>query len=74
MRDAGLGINAGHDLNLDNLPKFLSAIPHVAEVSIGHALTADAQIMGMDAAVRAYVDTIADATRSIRPQRLASGR
>ena len=60
MRRAGLGINAGHDLNLDNLPKLLSAIPYVQEVSIGHALTADALVMGMDRAVRAYVDTLSD--------------
>ncbi len=62
MRDAGLGINAGHDLNLDNLPKFLSAIPYVEEVSIGHALIVDALVMGMDACIRAYVDTLQDAT------------
>lgn len=50
---AGLGINAGHDLNLDNLPRF-SAIPGLAEVSIGHALTVDALSMGLPAAVAAY--------------------
>lgn len=53
---AGLGVNAGHDLNLPNLPVFLQAVPDVLEVSIGHALTADALEMGFDAAVRAYVD------------------
>ena len=52
-RECGLGINAGHDLNLENLPTFLS-IPDVLEVSIGHALTADALFMGLDSAVRAY--------------------
>lgn len=50
----GLGVNAGHDLNLDNLPGFV-AIPNVLEVSIGHALVADALSMGMDPAVRAYL-------------------
>lgn len=55
---AGLGVNAGHDLNLPNLPVFLRAVPDVLEVSIGHALTADALEMGFDAAVRAYVDAI----------------
>lgn len=50
---AGLGINAGHDLNLVNLPRF-SAIPGLQEVSIGHALIVDALSMGMAAAVRAY--------------------
>ncbi len=74
MRDAGLGINAGHDLNLDNLPKFLGAIPYVEEVSIGHALTVDALVIGMDACVRAYVDTIADATGGLQPQRMTGGR
>jgi len=54
-RAAGLGINAGHDLNLSNLPVFLAAVEGVLEVSIGHALTADALDMGFDAAVRAYV-------------------
>jgi pyridoxine 5-phosphate synthase len=49
----GLGVNAGHDLNLVNLEKF-SAIPGLAEVSIGHALTVDAIAMGLDKAVRAY--------------------
>lgn len=51
----GLGVNAGHDLNLDNLPGFV-AIPNVLEVSIGHALIADALRMGMDATVKAYCE------------------
>lgn len=50
---AGLGINAGHDLNLHNLPLF-SALPGLLEVSIGHALTVDALTMGLDAAIKAY--------------------
>lgn len=52
---AGLGINAGHDLNLDNLGAFVAAVPGVLEVSIGHALTADALEFGMEAAVRRYL-------------------
>jgi pyridoxine 5-phosphate synthase len=52
---AGLGINAGHDLNLDNLPTFVHAIPQLAEVSIGHAITADALRIGFPAAVEAYL-------------------
>lgn len=52
---AGLGINAGHDLNLDNLGPFLQAVPRVQEVSIGHALIADALELGMAEAVRRYV-------------------
>lgn len=62
MRAVGLGINAGHDLNLNNLPGFLGAIPDIAEVSIGHAITADALMMGMDATIRAYLSVIAAAT------------
>ena len=50
-----LGVNAGHDLNLDNLPSFC-AIPNVLEVSIGHALIADALSMGMTGAVKAYLN------------------
>lgn len=55
---AGLGINAGHDLSLDNLPPFLAAVPGLLEVSIGHALTADALELGMAGAVRAYLAAI----------------
>jgi pyridoxine 5-phosphate synthase len=50
----GLGVNAGHDLNLDNLPSFLSMVPGVQEVSIGHALVADALEFGLPEAVRRY--------------------
>jgi pyridoxine 5-phosphate synthase len=52
---AGLGINAGHDLNLHNLPTFARALPTLAEVSIGHALIADALELGMAGAVQAYL-------------------
>ena len=51
---AGLGVNAGHDLNRDNLGDFLRAVPGVAEVSIGHAIAADALELGMAETVRAY--------------------
>lgn len=56
--DAGLGVNAGHDLNRDNLPAFLRVVPSVAEVSIGHALTSDALELGMARTVEAYLDAI----------------
>jgi pyridoxine 5-phosphate synthase len=56
--EAGLGVNAGHDLNLDNLPPFCQAIPQLAEVSIGHAITADALRIGFPAAVEAYLRAI----------------
>ncbi|MCF0182275.1 MAG: pyridoxine 5'-phosphate synthase [Muribaculaceae bacterium] len=50
----GLGINAGHDLSLDNLKYFKEHIPHLAEVSIGHQLISDALYMGLEATVKAY--------------------
>ncbi len=50
----GLGVNAGHDLNRDNLADFLRAVPGVLEVSIGHALIADALELGLAETVRAY--------------------
>ena len=56
-QSAGLGVNAGHDLNLHNLPKFVE-IPGLGEVSIGHALIADALELGLAAAVRAYLAVI----------------
>ena len=53
-RDLGLGLNAGHDLTLDNLPTLARAIPWIDEVSIGHHLIGDALWMGLGAAVAAY--------------------
>jgi pyridoxine 5-phosphate synthase len=58
---AGLGINAGHDLSRDNLTDFLREVPGVQEVSIGHALVADALELGYAATVRAYLAAIARA-------------
>ncbi len=55
---AGLGVNAGHDLNQANLPDFLRAVPGVLEVSIGHALVADALEVGLPETVRAYLRAI----------------
>ena len=59
-QQAGLGVNAGHDLNQDNLPRFLSAVPRVLEVSIGHALVADAIEAGLAQTVRRYLAAIAE--------------
>lgn len=56
-QEFGLGVNAGHDLNLENLGKFCS-IPGILEVSIGHALIADALEMGLADAVRAYLEIL----------------
>lgn len=50
----GLGVNAGHDLTLDNLPAFQAAVTGVDEVSIGHGITADALLFGFADAVRRY--------------------
>lgn len=58
---AGLGVNAGHDLNLANLTAFLAAVPRVLEVSIGHALIADALEFGLAETVRRYLGAIRDA-------------
>ena len=60
-QQAGLGINAGHDLNQQNLPRFLTGVPGVLEVSIGHALVADALEAGLAATVRGYLAAIARA-------------
>ena len=54
-REAGLGLNAGHDLNLDNLAFFLRTIPFTDEVSIGHALICDALYMGLENCVKEYL-------------------
>lgn len=53
--DCGLGVNAGHDLNLDNLGFFISSIPWTAEVSIGHAIICDALYMGLETTIREYL-------------------
>jgi pyridoxine 5-phosphate synthase len=58
---AGLGVNAGHDLNRANLPPFLRAVPGVSEVSIGHALIADALEFGLADTVRRYLAAIRSA-------------
>jgi len=56
--NAGLGVNAGHDLNRDNLAAFVQTAPGVQEVSIGHALIADALELGYDATIKAYLDCL----------------
>ena len=59
--DAGLGVNAGHDLNRENLTAFLRSVPGVSEVSIGHALIADALELGYAATVVDFNRCIAEA-------------
>ena len=57
-RDAGLGINAGHDLSLENLTGLIREIPWIAEVSIGHALICDALYLGLEETVKRYLGCI----------------
>jgi len=54
IRDSGLGVNAGHDLNLSNMQMYRK-LPGLLEVSIGHALTADALKLGFFNTVKAYL-------------------
>ena len=57
-REAGLGLNAGHDLNLDNLAYFIRTIPWTDEVSIGHAIISDAIYMGLERTIKEYLARI----------------
>jgi pyridoxine 5-phosphate synthase len=57
--DLGLGINAGHDLNLDNLKFYKTKVPHLAEVSIGHAIICDAIYFGLEDTIRRYLEQLA---------------
>lgn len=61
--DAGLQVNAGHDLNRDNLSAFVGEVPGVSEVSIGHALIADALELGYAATVRDYLRCLREGGR-----------
>jgi len=54
----GLGINAGHDLSLDNLYYFQQSVPHLLEVSIGHALVCDALYMGLENTIQLYLRSL----------------
>src|SRR5688572_27451751 len=61
--ELGLGVNAGHDLSLDNLPAFCAAVPHVLEVSIGHAFVSYSLEVGLQHAVRDYLRVLSSAER-----------
>ena len=56
--NAGLGLNAGHDLSLKNLKYFQQHVPYLMEVSIGHALIADALYLGLEKTIQAYKDCL----------------
>lgn len=53
-RKSGLGLNAGHDLSLENLEYFHQQVPHLSEVSIGHALICDALYLGLEETIKQY--------------------
>ena len=55
----GIGLNAGHDLTRENLPRLVGALPNLLEVSIGHAITADALTFGMTETVRLFRESLA---------------
>ena len=57
-KKVGLGLNAGHDLSLENLQYFLQCIPWLDEVSIGHALVCDALYMGLETTIKSYLDCL----------------
>ena len=57
-RECGLGLNAGHDLSLQNLEFYIRTIPWTDEVSIGHALISDALYMGLEQTIRRYLSQI----------------
>jgi len=56
----GLGLNAGHDLSLDNLKYFKEHIPNLLEVSIGHALICEALYLGLENVIQLYLNKLAD--------------
>ncbi len=58
--NCGLGVNAGHDLNLENLQFFKQNVPYLHEVSIGHCLIADALYLGLEKTIKAYKECLKD--------------
>ena len=68
-RSIGLGINAGHDLNLKNIPAYAKTVKGLQEVSIGHFLISDALYMGMTRAVKAYLKALGSKPQAARPTR-----
>lgn len=64
--NAGLGVNAGHDLNLANLEFFHKKMPHLNEVSIGHALISDALYLGLEETIKRYQNCLGNKIRPIK--------
>jgi pyridoxine 5-phosphate synthase len=63
-REEGLEVNAGHDLNLANIPAYVGSVQDLAEVSIGHALISDALYIGLAKAVAEYLKALGSSPRS----------
>ena len=72
-RKIGLGVNAGHDLDLKNLPTYVKTVQGLQEVSIGHALINDALYMGLTRAVGAYLKALGSTPRGSRPPKREKG-
>ena len=68
-RKIGLGVNAGHDLDLKNIPAYAKAVKGLNEVSIGHALIADALYMGLTRAVKAYLKALGSKPLNVKRKR-----
>lgn len=64
-KNLGLGVNAGHDLNLDNLNYLYTNIPWLKEVSIGHALISDALYLGLEKTIKAYKNCLKEAPSQV---------
>jgi pyridoxine 5-phosphate synthase len=73
-RKIGLGVNAGHDLDLKNLPAYAKAVKGLQEVSIGHALISDALYMGLTNAVKAYLKALGSTARNLTPAPFPRGK
>jgi len=68
-RKIGLGVNAGHDLDLKNIPAYVKAVKGLQEVSIGHALISDALYMGLTRTVKAYLKALGSKPPNVKGKR-----
>jgi pyridoxine 5-phosphate synthase len=68
-RKIGLGVNAGHDLDLENIPTYVKAVKGLQEVSIGHALISDALYMGLTRTVKAYLKALGSKPMAVKRTR-----
>ena len=73
-REIGLGVNAGHDLDLKNIPAYAKAVKGLQEVSIGHALISDALYMGLTRTVKAYLKALGSKPAKVKRKRPKQGR